>query len=52
MFEIEQVGEKTFFIKNATNSGLFLENESDVWIIDSGIDSDTGKKILTFIGIP
>ncbi len=46
MFEIEQVGEKTFFIKNATNIGLFLENESDVWIIDSGIDSDTGKKIL------
>ena len=38
MFEIEQVGEKTFFIKNATNIGLFLENESDVWIIDSGID--------------
>lgn len=46
MFEIEQVGEKTFFIKNATNIGLFLENESDVWVIDSGIDSDTGKKIL------
>lgn len=46
MFEIEQVGEKTFYIPNATNIGLYLEDESHVWVIDSGIDPDTGKKIL------
>ena len=50
MFEIKQVGEKTYYIPNATNIGLYLENDSEVWVIDSGIDADTGKKILKAVG--
>ena len=50
MFEIEKVGDRTYYIPNATNIGLYLENDSEVWVIDSGIDGDTGKKILKAVG--
>ncbi len=46
MFELVALGEKTYYIPNATNIGFYLEDENNVWIIDTGIDADTGKKIL------
>lgn len=44
--ELIQVGEKTYYIKNPTNIGIYLLNETDVYLIDTGNDKDSGKRIL------
>lgn len=44
--ELIQVGEKTYYIKNATNIGIYKVDENNVYLIDSGNDKDAGKKIL------
>ena len=49
MFELVQIGEKTYYLKNATNIGIYLEEGNKAWIIDSGNDKDAGKKILKVI---
>ncbi len=47
--ELIQVGEKTYYIKNPTNIGIYKTNENEVYIIDSGNDKDAGKKILKIV---
>lgn len=47
--ELVQVGEKTYYIKNATNIGVYKIDEKQVYLIDAGNDSDAGKKILKII---
>lgn len=47
--ELIRVGEKTYYIKNPTNIGLYKINDQDVFIIDSGNDKDAGRKILKII---
>lgn len=47
--ELVKVGDKTYYIKNATNIGIYKINENDVYIIDSGNDKEAGKKILKII---
>ena len=47
--ELIKVGEKTYYIKNPTNIGIYKINETDVFLIDSGNDKDAGKKILKII---
>lgn len=49
MFELEKVGSKTYYLKNVTNIGIYIEEDNKVWIIDSGNDKDAGKKILKVI---
>lgn len=44
--ELVKVGEKTYYIQNPTNIGIYKINDNDVFIIDSGNDKDAGKKIL------
>ncbi len=44
--EFIQVGEKTYYIKNPTNIGIYRINEKEVYLIDAGYDKDTGEKIL------
>ena len=44
--ELIKVGEKTYYIKNATNIGVYKIDENNVYLIDSGNDKDAGKKIL------
>ncbi len=44
--ELIQVGKKTYYIKNNTNIGVFLINEKDAILIDTGNDKDAGKKIM------
>lgn len=48
--ELVKVGEKTYYIKNATNIGIYKIDDNSVYIIDTGNDKDAGKKILKIIG--
>lgn len=47
--ELIKITEKTYYIKNATNVGIYKINENEVYIIDTGNDKDSGKKILKII---
>lgn len=47
--ELIQVGEKTYYIKNPTNIGIYKIDNENVYLIDSGNDKDAGKKILKII---
>lgn len=47
--ELVKVGEKTYYIKNPTNIGIYKVSDDEVFIIDSGNDKDAGKKILKII---
>lgn len=45
MYELVQVGEKTYYIDCPSKIGIFKLNDTDVCLIDSGNNRDTGKKI-------
>jgi glyoxylase-like metal-dependent hydrolase (beta-lactamase superfamily II) len=47
--ELVKVGEKTYYIKNPTNIGIYRVSESDVFLIDTGNDKDAGRKILKIV---
>lgn len=47
--ELIKVGEKTYYIKNATNIGVYKIDANNVYLIDTGNDKDAGKKILNII---
>ncbi len=48
--ELVRVGEKTYYIKNPTNIGIYKADDENVYLIDSGNDKDAGKKILKLVG--
>ena len=47
--ELIKAREKTYYIKNPTNIGVYKVNDTDVFLIDTGNDKDAGKKILKII---
>ncbi len=47
--ELVKVGEKTYYIKNATNIGIYKIDDNNVYLIDTGNDKEAGKKILKII---
>lgn len=47
--ELIKVTDRTFYIKNNTNIGVYKVNDNDVYIIDCGNDEDAGKKILRIL---
>ena len=47
--ELVKVGEKTYYIKNATNIGIYKIDDNNVYLIDTGNDKEVGKKILKII---
>lgn len=49
MYELVQVGDKTYYIECPAKMGLYKINESEVCLIDSGNDKDAGKKALKAI---
>lgn len=47
--ELVKVGEKTYYIKNPTNIGIYKIDDENVYLIDTGNDKDAGKKILKIV---
>ena len=47
--ELIKDGEKTYYIKNNTNIGIYKVNDNDVYLIDAGNDKDAGKKVLKIV---
>ena len=47
--ELIKVGEKTYYLKNPTNIGIYKMNDNDICLIDAGNDKEAGKKILKII---
>ena len=47
--ELIKVGEKTYYIKNPTNIGVYKISDNEVYLIDTGNDKDAGKKIIKII---
>ncbi|HHW95316.1 MAG TPA: MBL fold metallo-hydrolase [Mogibacterium sp.] len=47
--ELVKVGDKTYYIKNPTNIGIYKISDNDVYLIDTGNDKDAGRKILKII---
>ena len=45
MYELEQVGQDSFYIQSPAKIGLFRINETDVCLIDSGSDKEAGRKV-------
>ena len=44
--ELIKVGDKTYYLKNPTNIGIYKVDDKSVYLIDSGNDKDAGRKIL------
>ncbi len=47
--ELIKLGEKTYYIKNNTNIGIYKIDDKNVILIDTGNDKEAGKKILKII---
>jgi len=47
--ELIKLTDKTYYIKNPTNIGVYKVNDNEVYIIDSGNDKEAGKKIIKLL---
>lgn len=45
MYELYQVGEKSYYIDCPAKIGVYRANDTDVYLIDSGSDKDAGRKV-------
>ena len=45
MYELNQVGDNSYYIQSPAKIGLFKLNETDVCLIDSGSDKNAGRKV-------
>ena len=46
MYELNQIGKNTYYFSGPTKIGLYRLNETNVCLIDTGIDEGVGKRIL------
>ncbi len=46
MFELVKVSEQCYYIESPSKVGIYLKNETDVYLIDSGSDKGSAKKTL------
>lgn len=45
MYELVQVGKKSYYIQSPAKIGVYLANDNEVYLIDSGNDKDAGRKV-------
>lgn len=45
MYELNQVGERSYYVDCPAKIGIYRANDTDVYLIDSGNDKDAGKKV-------
>lgn len=45
MYELHRVGDRTYYINCPAKIGIFLANDTDAYLIDSGNDKDAAKKV-------
>lgn len=45
MFELQKAGERTYYIDCPAKIGIFLADEKNVFLIDSGSDKDAGRRV-------
>lgn len=45
MYELIQVGSKSYYIESPAKVGVYLADENEAYLIDSGSDKDAGRKI-------
>lgn len=45
MYEVNQVGENTFYIESPAKMGIYRLSASEICLIDSGNDKDAGRKV-------
>ncbi len=46
MYELVNLGEKTYFVDCPTRIGIYKINDTDICLIDSGNNPDAGKKVI------
>ncbi len=45
MYELEQIGERSYYVNCPAKVGIYQANDTDVYLVDSGNDKDAGRKI-------
>ena len=45
MYELNQVGERSYYINCPAKIGIYQASDTEVYLIDSGNDKDAGKKV-------
>lgn len=45
MYELVQVGERSYYIQCPAKIGIYRQSETDVYLVDSGNDKDAGRRV-------
>lgn len=45
MYELVQAGEKSYYIQSPAKIEIYLKNDTDMYLIDSGNDKDAGRRV-------
>ena len=45
MYELVQVGPQSYYIDCPAKIGVYVERDTEVYLIDSGSDKDAGRKV-------
>jgi len=46
MYELKQLGSQSYYIESPAKIGIYKQNDTDIYMIDSGNDKEAGKKVL------
>ena len=46
MYELQQAGEQSYYINSPAKIGIYRQNDTDIYLIDSGNDKEAAKKII------
>lgn len=49
MYELNQVGEKSYYVNCPAKIGIYKISDKEAFLIDSGNDKDAGKKVLKIL---